>query len=59
MSRFPKLSGKEIVNILVRQFNFETTRQTGGHMILRKFVNEKKIVTVIPLHKQLILKLTI
>jgi len=57
VSRFPKLSGKEIVNILVRQFDFETTRQTGSHMILRKFVNEKKIVTVIPLHKQFILKL--
>ena len=33
VSRFPKLSGKEIVNILVRQFDFETTRQTGSHMI--------------------------
>ena len=52
MSRFPKLSGKEIVNILVRQFDFEATRQTGSHVILRKFVDEKKIVTVVPFHKE-------
>ncbi|MCE9651716.1 MAG: hypothetical protein COW26_07945 [Nitrosopumilales archaeon CG15_BIG_FIL_POST_REV_8_21_14_020_33_23] len=52
MSRFPKLSGKEIVNILVREFDFEATRQTGSHIILHKFVDEKKIVTVVPLHKE-------
>lgn len=52
MSRFPKLSGKEIVNILIREFDFEATRQTGSHIILHKFVDEKKIVTVVPLHKE-------
>jgi predicted RNA binding protein YcfA (HicA-like mRNA interferase family) len=52
VSRFPKLSGKEIVNILVREFDFEATRQTGSHIILHKFVDEKKIVTVVPLHKE-------
>lgn len=52
MSRFPKLSGTQIIKILVKEFGFTPTRQTGSHAILSKFVNNKKIVTVVPLHKE-------
>lgn len=53
MSKFPKLSGKDVVKILVKEFGFESIRQTGSHVTLRKFVNGKKIVTIVPLHKEL------
>jgi predicted RNA binding protein YcfA (HicA-like mRNA interferase family) len=48
----PKLSGTEIIKILVRDFGFEVARQRGSHVILRKFSEGKKIVTVVPLHKE-------
>jgi predicted RNA binding protein YcfA (HicA-like mRNA interferase family) len=46
MSRLPKLSGKEIVKILVEKFGFEVVRQKGSHVVLRKFKNGEKIVTI-------------
>jgi predicted RNA binding protein YcfA (HicA-like mRNA interferase family) len=52
VSRFPKLSGIEIVKILTKRFGFRTIRQTGSHAVLSKFVNNKKIVTIVPLHKE-------
>lgn len=52
MSKLPKLSGKEIIKILVKEFNFEISRQKGSHVILRRFLEGKKIVTVVPLHKE-------
>jgi predicted RNA binding protein YcfA (HicA-like mRNA interferase family) len=48
----PKLSGTEIIKILVRDFGFEVARQKGSHVILRKFSSLQKIVTVVPLHKE-------
>jgi len=51
--KFPKLSGKDVVKVLVKEFAFETTRQTGSHVVLRKFVAGKKIVTIVPLHREL------
>jgi predicted RNA binding protein YcfA (HicA-like mRNA interferase family) len=53
VSKFPRLSGKEVIKILVNEFAFETVRQTGSHAVLRKFANNKKIVTIVPLHKEL------
>lgn len=52
MSRLPSLSGKEIVKILVKEFGFEIARQKGDHVILRKFIKGEKVVTVVPLHKE-------
>jgi predicted RNA binding protein YcfA (HicA-like mRNA interferase family) len=48
----PKLSGREIIKILVKEFGFEVVRQKGSHVILRKFSDGKKIVTIVPLHKE-------
>ena len=53
MSRLPKLSGKEVIKILVRDFGFEISRQRGSHVVLRKFEAGRKIVTVVPLHDEL------
>ncbi len=52
MSKLPKLSGIEIIKVLVKEFGFELVRQKGSHAILRKFVDGKKIVTVVPMHKE-------
>ena len=51
MSKLPKLSGKEIVKILVEKFGFEVVRQKGSHVVLRKFKNGEKIVTIVPMHR--------
>ncbi len=53
MSKFPKLDGNKIVKILVKEFGFEISRQKGSHIILYKFIDNKKIVTVVPLYKEL------
>ncbi len=52
MSKLPRLSGLEIIKILVREFGFEAVRQKGSHVTLRKFVDGSKIVTVVPMHKE-------
>jgi predicted RNA binding protein YcfA (HicA-like mRNA interferase family) len=40
------------VKILVRYLGFEVVRRKGSHVILRKFSEGRKIVTVVPLHKE-------
>jgi len=52
VSKLPKLSGTEIIKILVREFGFESVRQKGDHVILRKFSAGNKIVTIVPLDKE-------
>ena len=52
MSKLPKLSGQEIIKILVKKFGFEVSRQKGSHVVLRKFEAGEKIVTVVPLHRE-------
>lgn len=52
MSKFPKLDGNKLVKILIKEFGFEISRQKGSHIVLHKFIDGKKIVTVIPLHKE-------
>jgi len=53
MSELKKISGKNCVKILCNKFNFEVIRQKGSHIILKKYINSKKIGTVIPNHKEL------
>lgn len=52
MSRLPRLSGIEIVKVLTKEFGFSLTRQKESHVVLRKFVEGRKLVTVVPLHKE-------
>ncbi len=53
MSRSPKLSGEEVIKALVRKFGFKVSRQKGSHVVLVKYVDGRKIGTVVPLHKEL------
>jgi predicted RNA binding protein YcfA (HicA-like mRNA interferase family) len=41
------------MNALVKKFGFEVTRRKGSHVTLIKYKSERKIVTVVPLHKEL------
>lgn len=52
MSKLPKLSGIEIIKVLVKDFGFEVVRHKGSHVVLRRFSAGRKIVTVVPLHKE-------
>ena len=52
MSKSPKLSGQEIVKILVKEFGFKVSRQRGSHVVLKKFESGRKIVKVVPLHDE-------
>ncbi len=52
MSSLPRLSGEKIIKILVKDFGFFVVRQRGSHVVLRKFVDGKKIVTIVPLHRE-------
>jgi len=51
--RLPRLSGREVIAILVNQFGFTIARRKGSHVVLRKYVGGRKIVTVVPLHPEL------
>ena len=52
MSKLPRLSGIEIIKILTKEFGFSVAHQKGSHVTLRKFVEGRKVVTVVPLHKE-------
>ncbi|EEB74034.1 type II toxin-antitoxin system HicA family toxin [Thermococcus sp. AM4] len=53
MSKLPRLSGEEVVKVLTKKFGFEVSRQKGSHVVLVKYVDGRKIGTVVPLHKEL------
>lgn len=50
--KFPRLAGNKIVKILVDNFDFQVSRQRGSHVVLYRFLKGRKIVTVVPLHKE-------
>jgi len=51
--KLPVLSGKEVIDILVRKFGFQVKRRRGSHVLLMKYVGEEKVGTVVPLHPEL------
>ncbi len=53
MSKLPKLSGEDVIKILVKKFGFKVSRQKGSHVTLVKYEFKRKIVTVVPLHPEL------
>ena len=53
MSKLPRLSGDEVIRILVKKFGFEVSRQKGSHVTLIKYESGRKVVTVVPLHPEL------
>ncbi len=53
MSKLPKLSGKEVIRILCKEFGFEISRRKGSHISLVKFIGNGKITTIVPMHSEL------
>lgn len=45
MSKLPKLSGEDVIKILVKKFGFEVSRQKGNHVTIVKHEAGRKIVT--------------
>jgi len=52
VSKFPRPAGSKIVRVLVDGFGFQVSRQTGSHVVLHRFVDGRKVVTVVPMHKE-------
>jgi len=46
------ISGKQAIRILEAK-GFVIARQKGSHVILTKLQNDKKFITVVPVHKEL------
>ena len=46
-------SGRQVANILVRDFGFREVRQKGSHLKLKKQSGRKSIITVVPMHREL------
>ena len=46
-------SGRQVVKILCREFGFYFISQKGSHVKLGKKVDNHKIITVVPMHKEL------
>ena len=51
MSKLPRLSGKEVIKALSK-VGFNAVRQKGSHVIMVKQTSEGKVITVVPLHKE-------
>ncbi|MCK6619494.1 MAG: type II toxin-antitoxin system HicA family toxin [Calditrichaceae bacterium] len=52
MPKLPRLSGKEVINILER-FGFKQLKQKGSHVILKKQTPDGEVGCVVPLHREL------
>ena len=50
--KLPIVSAREILKAL-KSTGFEITRQSGSHIILVKFVDNKKLTVVVPHHAEL------
>ncbi len=51
MSKLPVISGKEIVKALNRA-GFNISRQKGSHLLMVKFLENKKLIVVVPMHRE-------
>ena len=52
MPKMPRISGKELIKILVL-FGFVEIRQKGSHVVLKRKTEDGEIGTVVPMHKEL------
>ena len=52
MSKLPIISGNQLLKLLSKK-GFYPDRQKGSHVIVKKNLTDKVLVTVVPLHKQL------
>ncbi len=52
-NQLKKQSGHDVIKILANKFGFTPRKTKGSHVVLVKFLNNEKIGTVVPLHKEL------
>jgi predicted RNA binding protein YcfA (HicA-like mRNA interferase family) len=52
LPKLPILSAKDILKILTKS-GFYYSRQKGSHIVMVKFVNDKKIIVIVPNHKEI------
>jgi len=50
--KLPILSAREVIKAL-NSVGFEITRRSGSHIILVKFVDNKKLTVVVPKHDEI------
>lgn len=50
--KLPILSSREVIKAL-NSIGFQITRQSGSHIILVKFVDNKKLTVVVPRHDEI------
>ena len=48
-----KQSGLEVIKILTKYFGFSARPTKGSHVVLIRFVGDRKVGTVVPLHNEL------
>jgi predicted RNA binding protein YcfA (HicA-like mRNA interferase family) len=48
------LSAKLVIKVLCKEFGFCFVSQKGSHVKLKKMKNKEEIITVVPLHKELL-----
>lgn len=48
------LSAKLVIKILCKEFGFYFVSQKGSHVKLMKVENKEAIITIVPLHKELL-----
>lgn len=52
LTKLPILSAKDIMKILTKA-GFHYSRQRGNHIVMIKFVNDRKIIVVVPDHREI------
>lgn len=55
MPKIPLLSGKKVIAILCKKFDFSLVSQKGSHIKLRKILEEETITVIVPNHTELAL----
>lgn len=51
MNSLPVVSGRKIIKALAKR-GFYVSRQRGSHVVLVKYIDGKKLVVVVPDHKE-------
>ncbi len=46
-------SGREVIKILCKRFDFFVVSQKGSHIKLRKIASGKVFTTIVPVHKEI------
>ncbi|MBS3100127.1 type II toxin-antitoxin system HicA family toxin [Candidatus Pacearchaeota archaeon] len=52
MQKLPRLSGKEVIKI-ISKIGFKAIRQKGSHVFMIREIDNKKIMTFVPLHNEI------